>query len=161
MKMKTTASRLLACAIIAFAFIAGCKKEEESVTTYQVINNCPFYDYVNFDGSIYEVIVYNYAGTEILKQDFITKISSAGGKSTVLTVSPGCDKIRFSFKFLPPSSPNFNSPNNIRYYIVASKRLEIGEKNIVTLTGNTLISPSQVIQGEETFFLIGNTNKLY
>jgi hypothetical protein len=162
MKMKTTSFRVLVYVIIAFAFISGCKKAEEDPATCQIINNClSFTSGLDsyFNGSLYEVIVYSYAGNEIVKEYKIGIISSAGGKSEIFEVAPGCDKIRLSFKFLPASSANYNSANNIRLYVVASKRIQKGASNILTLQGNVLVSTSSLIQGEETFFLLGDANK--
>lgn len=159
MKMKTITLRNLIYIIIVFVFISGCKKEEEEPTTYQIVNNNPFYNYAYSDGSIYEVIVYYYIGTEIVKQENISRISSGGGKTGIIEVNSSYEKLRISFKFIPPTSAYYSSPNNVRYYIAASKRLEKGINNTVTLTGDTQISTSPLIYGEERFFTLGDVNR--
>ena len=70
--------------IILFAMIVavsfGCSKDDISAptapTTYQVFNNMPYQTPVlpYLDGSFYEVIVYCYVGSDIVKQDNYEKI---------------------------------------------------------------------------------------
>ena len=158
MKMKTTTLRIVTFTVIVFAFFSGCKKNEDP-TTYQIINNCPFYNYEYFNGTLYDIIVYHYVGTEKVDQGNIASLSSSGGKSKIVEVGSNCDKIRFSFKFISPSSSLYSTSKNARYYIVASKKIVRGKNNIVTLTGNTMITTSPYIQGEETFFSLGDTDK--
>jgi hypothetical protein len=125
--------------IIIFLF-ESCKKDP--VTTYQIVNNVtyttPTVPYL--DGSFYEVIVFHYKGTDITKQDNITKIASGGGKSEVIEVPATTEKIKVSFKFLPPESASYSSAT--REYVVALTLIENGKNNVVTISNNTLISES-------------------
>jgi len=128
---------------LALILVSSCRKEE-TPTTYQIINNVtktttsdPY-----LDGSMYEVVVYHYLGSDIIKQDDIDKISSGGGKSELIEAPGKSEKIKISFKFLPPQSSNYNLSSNVRKYIVAYTLLNKGENNIATITDNTSISSS-------------------
>jgi hypothetical protein len=125
--------------IIIFLF-ASCKKDQ--VTTYQIVNNVsyitPTVEYL--DGSIYEIVVFHYKGSDITKQDNITKVASGGGKSEVIEVPATTEKIKVSFKFLPAQSSSYSSLS--REYIVAYTIIEEGKNNIVTLTNSTMVSTS-------------------
>ena len=88
--------------IAASLFVIGCKKE----TTYQVFNNTtkpsssadPY-----LDGSMWEVVIFEYAGNDVITQKNIDRVE-VGKKSQIFTAHEKAEKIKVSFKFLPPQS---------------------------------------------------------
>lgn len=123
--------------------LISCKKEED-MTTYQIINNAELEltDIQYLDGSMYEVIVFHFKGDDVIHQDEIIKIEAGGGKSEIIDVSDGCEKLKLSFRFLPEQSDLYDIPANSRKYLVDFTVVEQGKNNILTLTGQTMISDS-------------------
>lgn len=123
--------------------LISCKKEEDK-TTYQIINNAELEltDIQYLDGSMYEVIVFHFKGDDVIHQDEIIKIEAGGGKSEIFDVSDGCEKLKLSFRFLPEQSDLYDIPANSRKYLVDFTVVEQGKNNILTLTGQTMISDS-------------------
>jgi hypothetical protein len=133
--------RKLAILLIVVLTFSACKKEKDPVTTYQIINNSTVYisgiDY--FDASMYQVTVFHYNGTDIVKQDNITKIASGGGKSDIINVPSNSQKIKISFKFLPPESPLYSLSSNHWINITAFTIIVKGQNNIVTMDDHTIV----------------------
>lgn len=127
---------LLACLAL---LLTSCSKEDP--TTYQIINDCKVTttstEYL--DGSIYEVIVFHYSGEDIIKQDNIDDVSSGGGKSAIINVPAGSEKVKVSFQLLPPESPFYNLSANDRMYVVAFTVLEKGINNVIRINDNTMV----------------------
>jgi hypothetical protein len=96
------------------------------------------FDYLN--GSMYEVTVFHYSGNDIIKQDNITKVASGGGKSELMDAPENSQKIKVSFKLLPPESPYYSLDLNNWITIVAFTTIVKGQNNIITLNDNTIIS---------------------
>lgn len=141
--MKNLSQKLLvALSFILFISLIGCEKEEEK-TTYQIINNFPGEDtdveYLN--GTMWEVVVFCYTGTDVVRQDDVAPIAPDGGKSEKIEVEPNFEKIKVSFKLLPSQSPYYNMEANHRQYVVAYLMLEKGRNNVVTFTENTMVGP--------------------
>ena len=136
--------KLLFFALIII-LIGGCKKAADPKTTYQIINNSHEAAPIEYlDGSLWEVVVYSYTGTTIVRQDSFDQITPDGGKSPVTEVPATYDKIRVSYKFLPAKSAYSALPNNVRIYVVAYTTLEKGKNNIVTMEGTTMISTQMI-----------------
>lgn len=125
--------------ILIFACIS-CKKEA-ATTTYQVVNNSTLstssMEYL--DGSIYEVVVYHYSGTDIIKQDAMDKVAAGGGKSEIIEVPASSEKIKVSYKMLPPQSTYYDLSSNHRLYVVAYTLIKQGENNVILLDDNTMV----------------------
>jgi hypothetical protein len=137
-------------------FYSSCKKEQLQLpTTYQIFNSSTpvvtRFEYL--DNSMYEVIVYHYSGTNIIKQDSIDKIATGGGKTGLMDVPANTDLIKVSFKFLPSKSPNYNAPWNIRFYAIDYKIIVRGKNNILGFNGGSYISDTIVKSNNHVDFL--------
>lgn len=157
--MKT---KILLISFIILAYFSGCKKAEDPKTTYQIVNNCTVTTYAEdsyLDGSLWEVVVSSYVGTDIVKQDNIARVAPAGGKSEIIEVNSNYEKVKVSFKFLPPQSPNYSLAGNIRHYVVAVTLLEKGKNNLITVDDKTQISTSSASAGENSILFIGTVKK--
>ena len=125
--------------------IGGCKKVEDPKTTYQVVNNSHVTNPVELlDGSMWEVIVYSYNGTNIVRQDSFDQVVPDGGKSPVTEVTSVTDQIKVSFKYLPARSAYAGLPSNVRYYYATCNPIVKGKNNIVTLESTTLMSTQMI-----------------
>ena len=156
-EMKKLTTKIFLLTFIIIGCISGCKKAEDPPTTYQIINNCtPNVDISDsyLDGSMWEVVVFSYLGTDIVNQDNIARVAPSGGKSEIIEVNSTYEKVRVSFKFLPPQSANYNISANVRQYVVATKILEKGKNNVITVQDNTQISSTAVNNGEDKPMLI-------
>lgn len=131
----------LALLFIVIIFGFSCKKEKDPATTYQVINNCTLSTSTvqYLDGSIYQVVVMHYNGTDIIKQDNFTKIVAGGGKSEMLTVPMNSQKMKLSFKFLPPESPLYSSSENHYLNVTAYTTVVQGQNNTITIDDHTIV----------------------
>jgi len=135
---------------IAFVLLmASCTKDKEPVvTTYQVFNNCTSY-YTSYDpylnASLYEVVVYCYAGTDIVRQDNYTKIA-VGEKTALKEVPETVTKIKISYKVLPPESTYYSDISNNRGYVVAFTLIEPGKNVVAELKDNSMVSASMNIR---------------
>lgn len=129
----------LTVVLFMVALIISCKKEEP--TTYQIVNNSEVTSSTipYLDGSMYEVVVFHYSGEDITKQDNIKKIEPAGGKSEIIEVPASTEKLKVSFKFLPPESSFYDSDANNRKYVVAFSIITKEKNNLITVDGNTMI----------------------
>lgn len=139
--MKNLSQKLLVVlSLILFISLIGCEKEEEK-TTYQIANNfTPLATNTEYlDGTLWEVVVFCYTGTDIVRQDDIALIAPGGGKSEIKEVEPNYEKIKVSFKFLPSQSSNYDMEANHRMYVVAYLMLEKGKNNVITITDNTMV----------------------
>ena len=126
--------------LVFILLFVSCKKEDKA-TTYQIINDLtPVSSSTEFlDGSIYDIVVFHYLNSDIIKQDNIDKVSPGGGKSGLIKVPANSEKIKISFKFLPPESSSYDLDFNYRRFVVAYTIIEIEKNNIVTLTDDTMI----------------------
>jgi len=144
--------------LFAIILLLSCKKEEEK-TTYQIINNMEYdpqtIEYL--DGTLWEVVVYCYIGSDIIRQDNIEKVLPAGGKSEMIEVEPNYEKVKVSFKLLPPQSPNYDLSANHRLYVVAYTILEKEKNNIITISGSTQVGSS--LTSANTKLNIGKTHE--
>lgn len=129
---------LLACLFVLFI---SCEK----TTTYQIVNNssyagssCDGY----LDGSMYEVVVFQYIGNDIVKQDNISKISYGGDMSDEIQVDNDIEKVKVSFMMLPRECAYYELPSNKRLYVVAYSYMKEGELTRITIDDNTMVSNS-------------------
>lgn len=129
--------------LLCLFLVISCKKEE-TPTTYQIINNMtPITSAMQYlDGSIYEVVVFHYYNSDIIKQDEFSKISCNGGKTAITDIPEKSEKIKVSFKFLPPESAYYDYSSNDRKYIIAYTIVEKGKNNVITINDNTMVSVS-------------------
>ena len=152
--MKT----FLLIAIVAILFF-GCKKDEvPAKTSYQIINNATRMNistdqYLN--GTLWEVVVYCYIGTDIVRQDNIVSVLPGGGKSNMIEVPLNYEKIKMSFRFLPPQSEFYDLSLNNRHYVVAFTVLGKGQNNVITITDDTMSGPTLNSSINDTNQLIG------
>ncbi|MBK7628110.1 MAG: hypothetical protein IPJ16_13105 [Bacteroidales bacterium] len=142
--------------LLCFLLLFSCKKEE--VTTYQVFNNLEglsdfWIKYLSendpeivpyLDGTLYEVIVYCYTGSDIVRTDNIGTISRKGGKSGILEVESNYEKVKVSFLFFPPELPVKLAPALWRFHLVTTTILEKGKNNIITVGSGILITNSAI-----------------
>lgn len=132
----------------------SCQKEEP--TTYQVINNTtrinssvPF-----LDGSLYEVVVFLYSGSDIIDEDHIESIEPGGGKSDIIEVHEGCEKVKISFKLLPPESEFYDTEENSRIYTVSFTLITKEKNNEVIIDDNTMISSNLGVSKIKQLFTV-------
>ena len=140
-----------------FLLLFSCKKEEEK-TTYQIVNNLEklsdgLITYLSendpamipyLDGTLHEVIVYCYIGSDIVRTDNLGNISSKGGKSGILEVESNYEKVKVSFLFFPPELP-VNLPNHLwRFHLITTTILEKGKNNIITIASGTSVINSLI-----------------
>ncbi|HEY3373389.1 MAG TPA: hypothetical protein VGK10_21270 [Prolixibacteraceae bacterium] len=137
--------KILLIAIMSILFF-GCKKDEDSAkTTYQISNNTTRINtssdpYLN--GTMWEIVVYCYIGSDIVRQDNIVSVSPGGGKSDMIEVPSNYEKIKVSFKFLPPQSAYYDLSLNNRKYVVAYTLLGKGKNSIVSISDDTMSGPT-------------------
>lgn len=146
--------KLLPVLLIILLFFS-CKKEEE-ITTYQIVNNLEkltdwLITYLSendpamvpyLDGTLHEVIIYCYIGSDVVRTDNLGNISPKGGKSGILEVESNYEKVKVSFLFFPPELP-VNLPNHLwRFHPLTITILEKGKNNIITIASGMQISNS-------------------
>jgi hypothetical protein len=131
---------LFAFAIVLFCL--SCRKEQQPPTTYQIFNNSNrIYTNIEYlDGSMYEVIVYHYNRSSVVRQDTIDEILTNGGETKMIDVPANSDLFRISFKFLPSKSPRYNDSWNTRFYLTDYKIINRGDNNIFGVNGGSYIS---------------------
>ena len=132
--------------------LTGCKKAAE-VTAYQIINNNvkvsdALKEYltandpgqlVNLDGTLREVVVYCYIGSDVVRTDELGDISPNGGKSDLIEVESTYEKIKVTFIFTKPGSVYYGTTLN-RFHPIAITILEKGKSNIVTIDNTVIIT---------------------
>ena len=131
---------LFTSALLVSILFLGCNKNED--TTYQIFNNVtkinsgvPY-----LDGTLYEVIVYEYNdNSTLLTQVEFDKIS-VKEKTRVITANGRTKKIKVSFKFLPKASPNYNTPENNRKITSAYFNLQYRKFYVAEMNDETWIS---------------------
>ena len=123
-------------------FFVSCKKDV-TLTSYQIFNNSTAVSSTTpyLDGSMYEVVVYCYVGTDIVRQDNIVAIKT-GEKSIIKEVPSTYTKIKVSFKLLPPASAYYDLSFNSRYYTVTYTLLESEKNTISEINGHSMLSTS-------------------
>lgn len=141
--------------LVIMLVYSSCTKNDELPTTYQVFNSTTSVvtgmEYL--DGSVYEVIVYHYSGTDIIRQDSIEKILTGGGKTPLMDVPANTDLIKISFKMLPPASIYYNATWNVRLYMLDYRIIERGKNNIIGINGGSYISDTIVRSDNQVDFL--------
>lgn len=132
--------KLILLSVVLFSLVLiGCEADS---STYQVFNNCPSSSttldpYLN--GSLYEVVVFCYAGADVVREDSYIKIS-VGEKTEVKEVPEYVTKIKISYKVLPPASKFYNLSDNNRSYVVAYTLIEPGKNVIAEVNGHSMVS---------------------
>lgn len=120
--------------------LMSCEKPE---TTYQVLNNCSRVEISEeplMDGSLFEVVVFHYIGDDVAGQDDLDPVRWGGGKSDIITVKDNIEKVKLSFKMIPPESDYFDSPLNKRYYLVAYTYIDAEKNNIIEVNDNSMVT---------------------
>lgn len=155
--------RIFYFAAILLVFMSCSKDEEETKTTYEIINNSEYFDSSceYLDGTLWEVVVFQYIGDDIAKQENIDPIEYGGGTSGKLVIGDNIEKIQVSFKMLPKESPYYGLPFNNRKYVVAYKFMEKGKNNVVTIDGSTLVSNSPKSASIESKIILKEAMKSY
>lgn len=137
--MKKTLFIMLAVLPLLFS---SCEKQPV-ITTYQVFNNrtkeTTTVDYL--DNTMYEVVVYCYVGSDVVRQDNYDLIAP-GAKSPIKEVPATYTKIKVSFKLLPAASPYYDMSSNSRKYSVVYTLLTPETNTISELNGQTMVSSS-------------------
>jgi len=114
--------KILISIVLLFVF-SSCTKViiNESIdyntelTTFCIINNLKLYPSIEYiDGSLWEVIVYYYAGNALIDYQVADPILT-GEQSKLINVPIGTDGIIYSFKFAPKKSIYYNNINCRRY----------------------------------------------
>ena len=120
----------------------ACSKDDDAPqsTTYQIINDMPIFenDYDYLDGTVWEIVVYCYIGSDIVRQDNIDSIAPLGGKSRLIDVGDNYEKVKVSFKLLPEKSIYYHMAE--RYYIISFLEIKQGENNIMKINDDTMSS---------------------
>jgi len=137
--------RLKVVVVVAFATVAvafsGCKKEDPK-TTYEIINNGAYHESTvpYLDNTMWEVIVFQYIGNDVAKQENIKSIKYGGGTSGKLEISDKIEKIKVSSKLLPIESSIYSSDANYRLYTVSYLFIEKGKNNVFEIDDKTMMS---------------------
>lgn len=130
--------------LFAAILFSSCTKDSEQLdpTTLTVTNNTDFYDsgdeYLN--GSLYEVIVFTYIGDNVSGQISIDDIAYGGGSIENIELPDKTEKVRLSFKMLPPESPFYDNYINFRRYTVSYYYIDVNKKNQVLIDGSTMMT---------------------
>lgn len=125
---------------------SSCSKEEEdmpNVSTFTIINNNEKYDSTieYLDGSMYEVVVFEYDETgNNIGQINIDDITYGGGKSDAIPVQDECSKVQVSFKMLPKESPYYDLSSNKRLYVASLSVIKKGSNTNIIIDSNTMTS---------------------
>ena len=135
--------KMLFVALVSLLLIS-CK-DEPLISTYQVFNNTSSYSssVPYLDGSMYEVVVFCYAGNDVVREDNFTKIA-IGGKTPIKEVTESITKIKVSFKFLPAASSVYSTAT--RQYVVAYTLIEPGKNVISEINDNSMTSGTMNIK---------------
>ena len=144
--------KLLFLLTISSLIIFGCKKDKDA--TYQILNNSSKYESSTqyLDGSMYEIVVFEYHGNDVVKEVNISKIGYGGGKSSKITAHEKTEKIKVSFKFLPKESQYYNLSSNNRKYTVQYYYLKKGENTIAEINDKTMLGGSlNLSKGESDY----------
>lgn len=129
---------------VAVILFAACEKDESSKTTYEVVNNSEkFVSSMEYlDGTLWEIVVYQFIGDDIVKQDNLDPIAYGGTTSGKIEVDNNVEKVKLSFKFFPKKSEYYDLSSNNRKYVVAYTYIEEGKNNIIEVDGETMSSGS-------------------
>lgn len=151
--MKAITSKILIFILILLTCLSGCKKDETK-TTYQIINNLDglstdLKTYLSekdpgmvqyLDGTLYDVMVMCYIGSDVVRTDNLGIISNKGGKSDLVDVELNYEKIIATFLFFP-SDLTVDFPAHLRrFHTVTVTILEKGKNNILTIQLGTMTS---------------------
>jgi hypothetical protein len=105
----------------------------ESSTTFQISNSLKLYPAVEYiDGSLWEVVVYYFIGSEIVNTDTINPVLT-NEISAKLAISSNCEKIKFSFQLAPKKSQYYCGASNCRRYSANFIVLEKGKNNVIEI----------------------------
>lgn len=134
---------------------SSCEEFETIKTTYQVYNNSESYSsdvdpYLN--GSMYEVVVFCFAGNDVVREDNYKKIA-IGEKTKMKDVPESVTKIKVSFKFLPKESAYYDMSSNNRKYVVSYTLIEKGKNVVAEINENSMVGSSLVKEQSEGTFL--------
>lgn len=121
--MRKIIFALMLAVLFAFCLTSCGNEENDSPTTYQIVNNS--------SKSLYDVIVFCYVGNDPVREDVVSNIYS-DGESRIVEVPDNYEKIRVSFKDKYYSDVS-------RRYTVSYKLLEKGKNTIFELDDNTQI----------------------
>jgi len=106
--------------------------EKISDTTIQISNNLHLYPAEEFiDGSLWDVIVYYYVGTEMVKSDSIGDVLT-GSISEKILIDSKFTKLKFSFQFAPKKSIYFFGVANCRRFS-SFINLEVNQNNAIEI----------------------------
>lgn len=125
--------------LLFVVLLVSCTKP---VTSYQVFNNSTKSSYPSdpyLNGNMYEVVVFCYAGEDIVREDSYTQIS-CGEKSVVKEVPEAVTKIKVSYKNLPEASANYDMTSNYRRYVTSVTLIEVEKNVIAEVNDNSMVS---------------------
>ena len=137
--------------VLLFALVSCDRKGEDLTgTTYKIINNMTYLESTTeyLDATLWDIIVYYYVGETMTGQESIDPISPEGGESEVISVSDEIEKIKISFKFLPPESPYYHEEFNYRQYTTLFSYLRTGGHKDIVLTDNTQVKTTLKSSGK-------------
>ena len=113
---------------------------DSKLTTYQVTNtssNSPSYTSY-LDGNIYEVEVYCFSGSTVIRTDYYPVIRK--GETTKPKETPiSCDRVYVSFRFIPQGYSGYNTISNRRRYSKSSVSIEDGKNTVVKANSYDII----------------------
>jgi len=130
--------------IIFCISMMGCAKLSLTKTTLTIVNNMenPGGSLQYLDGTLWEVVVFCFIGEDIAEQINVDPVPGQGGESEKIEIKSSYEKVKVSFKMLPPESPLYDLYSNSRKYVVSYTFLEKGRNNVITIDGNTMVSGS-------------------
>lgn len=134
-------ANLLIISLVALMLSSCDALTEKNESNIRVVNNIKKEDsgikYLN--GSLYEVVVYQMNGDDIVETDNIDKVESGGGFSRNIEVEDNCTRVRISFKLLPEASPLYDMDENSRQYVVQTWYVKKGKTVDIDINGETLV----------------------
>ena len=150
--MKT--SKILLFVMLSIAMLS-CKKEPKD-TTFQIVNNSTFETSTMpyLDGSLYQVVILCYKGSDLIKQENITSLKPGGGKSIIFVADPNAEKLKVGFKFLPPESAYYSGSSNNYKYTAAFFMITKNTNNTIDINDNTLVTSIASIKELNVVYLI-------
>ena len=149
--------------VALMAALVSCKKDEESKTTYKVINNSSKYesDMPYLNASMYEVVVFRMKGEEVIGQDNFDKIQYGGDASKVVEVTDDVEKVVVSHKLLPPQSEYYDLDANSRSYTKTRFYLAKGKHTDIIIDDNTMSKGSLSASATPTYLRLNELKMMF
>ena len=139
--MKSIKLFLSIVIILFIAIINFSCSSKIKTTTYQIINNKPYVLNIGdqyYNNTLFDVRVDCYIGSSIVRIDSTSRITSGGVKYPPKEIDAAIEKIKISYKNLPPADPAYNY-HNPRIYFSGFFTIKENTNNVIIITENTPI----------------------